>query len=141
MTPSSTGRRDRTVMADINMTPLIDVMLVLLIIFMVTAPVLLQEMTVQLPKSSVGQANTAEGVVITLGRDDVVYIDKERIPISQFATRIAAARTRIVDRPVFLKADEQVPYGKVIAVMGHIKALGIEKVGLVVEQVRDTSKK
>lgn len=137
MTSPLQRQTERPVMAEINITPLVDVMLVLLIIFMITAPALMQEMTVRLPKSSIGQANTQEGVVITIMRDDLVYIDKERVPLPKFSARFAAARSRIGERPVFLKADDKVPYGKVVAVMGQIRAAGIEKVGLVVDLVQD----
>ena len=133
MTPMP--RRRRSALGDINVTPLVDVMLVLLIIFMVTAPALLQELSVQLPKSTVGQAEVAEGVVITIRRDGNVELNREKVAIADLPQRLTALRTRLGDRPVFLRADEQVPYGRVVDTVGRIKASGVDELGLVVELV------
>jgi biopolymer transport protein TolR len=128
-------RRRRSALSEINVTPLVDVMLVLLIIFMITAPALLQELTVSLPKSTVGQAEVAEGVVITLTQDGMVEIDREKVPYADLRPRLAAALALKGDRPIFLRADEQIPYGKVVAAVGQIKEAGVDRVGLVVEIV------
>ena len=128
------GGRRRSALSDINVTPLVDVMLVLLIIFMVTAPALLQELEVNIPRSTVGQAEAEEGVVVTL-KDNVVLIDREQVALKDFEARFAAARARIGDRALFLRTDEGVPYGRVIEIVGKIKAAGIDKLGLVVEVV------
>jgi len=130
------GGRRRSALSEINVTPLVDVMLVLLIIFMVTAPVLLQELEVNIPKSTVGQAEVGEGVIVTLKADEVL-IDRERVALKDFEARFAAARARIGDRPVFVQADEQVPYGRMIEIIGKIKSAGIDKLGLVVEVVEE----
>lgn len=122
------------------MTPLVDVMLVLLIIFMVTAPAIQQWLAVSLPKSTVGQAEIQEGVVVTLTRDGAVQIDQERVPFADFSARFAAARNRIGNRPVFLRADEQVPYGRVVEIVGKIKSAGVDRLGLVEEIVAGASK-
>lgn len=127
----------RSVLSEINVTPLVDVMLVLLIIFMVTMPALQQWLAVNLPKSTVGQAEVQEGIVVTITRDLTVQIDQERVPFANFEARLAAARARIGDRPVFLRADEQVPYGKVVEIVGKLKAAGVDKLGLVEEIVRE----
>ena len=120
-------------MSEINVTPLVDVMLVLLIIFMVTAPALLQWLTVNLPKSTVGQAEVQEGIVITITRDLIIQIDKDRVTFDDFQERFKAARTRIGNRPVFLRADETVPYGKIVTIIGKIKSEGVDRLGLVEE--------
>lgn len=133
------GRR-RSVLSEINVTPLVDVMLVLLIIFMVTAPSIQQWLAVTLPKSTVGQAEIQEGVVVTITRDGIVQIDQERVPFAEFQARFAAIRARIGDRPVFLRADEQVPYGRVVEIIGKIKAAGVDRLGLVEEIVAEGSK-
>ncbi len=133
------GRR-RSVLSEINVTPLVDVMLVLLIIFMVTAPAIQQWLAVALPKSTVGQAEIQEGVVVTLTREGIVQIDQERVTFANFQDRFGAIRARIGDRPVFLRADEQVPYGRVVEIVGKIKSAGVDRLGLVEEIVTETSK-
>jgi len=132
---SNQGRRRGSALSEINVTPLVDVMLVLLIIFMVTAPALLQELAVNLPKSTVGQAEVQEGLVITITREDLVQIDREKVAFADFQEHFNQARALLGDRPVFLRADETVPYGKVVDIVGRIKAAGIDRVGLVVEIV------
>ena len=127
-------------MSEINVTPLVDVMLVLLIIFMITAPALLQQVEVNLPKSTVGQAEGKEGLVITVKGIDEIFIDKEKVSLKDFDARFAAARTRLGDRVVFLQGDEQVPYGRVMEVADRIKGAGVDKVGLVVEGVQEKTK-
>lgn len=129
------GRRRRGALSEINVTPLVDVMLVLLIIFMITAPALLQELAVKLPRATVGQAEVGEGIVVTLTHDGMVQIDREKVSYADFGSRFAAARMRKGDRPVFLRADEAVPYGRVVEVVSLIKTAGVDQVGLVVELV------
>lgn len=115
-------------------------MLVLLIIFMVTVPAIQQWLAVTLPKSTVGQAEIQEGVVVTITRDGIVQIDQESVSFADFQARFTAARARIGDRPVFLRADEQVPYGRVVEIVGKIKAAGVNRLGLVEEIVTGGSK-
>ncbi len=133
------GRGGRRAMSDINVTPLVDVMLVLLIIFMITAPALLQQIEVNLPKSTVGQAEGAEGVRVILKGDDI-FIDKEKVSLKDFDARFAAVRTRLGERAVFIECDEMVPWGRTVAVFSRIKDAGVEKVGLVVEGVQEKTK-
>ena len=130
------GHRGRRALSDINVTPLVDVMLVLLIIFMITAPALLQQVEVNLPKSTVGQAEANEGLVITVKGNDEIFIDKEKVNLKDFDARFAAARARLGERKVFLQGDEQVPYGRVMEVTNRLKDAGIDNVGLVVEGVQ-----
>lgn len=133
-------RRRRGALSEINVTPMVDVMLVLLIIFMVTAPALFQDLSVSLPKATVGQAEEGEGIIVTLTHDNQVQIDQERTSYADFSSRFAAARMRKPDRRVFLRADERVPYGKVIEAVGLMKAAGVEQVGLVVEIVNTSAR-
>jgi biopolymer transport protein TolR len=135
------GKRRRSALSEINVTPLVDVMLVLLIIFMVTVPALMQDIAVNIPKSTVGQAEVEEGIVVTITRDDAVHIDRERVAYADFASRFAAARARIGERPVFLRADSEVPYRRVVEVVSRIKESGIEKLGLVVELADEKPKR
>ncbi|MBM3279187.1 MAG: biopolymer transporter ExbD [Candidatus Handelsmanbacteria bacterium] len=135
------GRSGRRTLSDINVTPLVDVMLVLLIIFMITAPALLQQVEVNLPKSTMGQAEGKEGLTITVKGADDILIDKEKVNIKDFDAKFAAARVRLGDRGVvFLQGDEQVPYGRVMEVMDRIKGAGVDQLGLVVQGVPEKSK-
>jgi biopolymer transport protein TolR len=127
--------RRRRFMAEINVIPLVDVVLVLLVIFMVTAPMLYRGMDVNLPKSASNTIKPEERVVLTLERDRRVYVDKELVPIGLLLQKLAALHHKNPDVAVFLRADQAVPYGTVVAVMDSIKRAGIEKLGMVTDPV------
>ena len=121
-------------MSQINVTPLVDVMLVLLIIFMVTAPMMTAGIDVNLPKveaSSVSARN--EPVVITIDRLRRVYIDDKYFSSREIRTKLEAIHGNRPDVTVLLKADESVPYGYVMSAMADIRKAGIEKVGMMTE--------
>ena len=129
------GHNDnRGTMAEINVTPLVDVMLVLLVIFMVTAPMMQQGVQVNLPKADTKAMNPAEEtVVVTVDKNDKVFINKEETPEGDLRSKLTdlfAQRTR---KEVFLKADSSVPYGEVVKIMADIKGAGIERLGMVTE--------
>ena len=128
------GSDPRGMMADINVTPLVDVMLVLLIIFMVTAPMMTQGMEVDLPKVDVQALRTeGENVVITLNSDGRIFIDENETSYENLSDKIK----RIVEfknaSQVHLRADRNIPYGQVAAVMGEIREAGVNNLGLVTE--------
>ena len=131
-------RRRSGILAGINVTPLVDVTLTLLVIFMITAPTLFQQLPVNLPQSVVGQAQIEEGIVITVDREGSIRIDREPVDAAQFGQRFAAALAGKGDAPVFVRADQQVPYGRVVDIVGQVKAAGVERVGLVVETAGQT---
>ena len=124
-------------MGEINVTPLVDVMLVLLIIFMVTAPLLTQGVNVNLPqaKSPPMQQNT-EPLVLTVKRDGRIYLQRHEIRLSQLAPRIRAIRVRKPGLPVFIRGDARTPYENVARVLSTLEAANIQKVGLVTEPYR-----
>jgi len=129
------GRNDnRGTMAEINVTPLVDVMLVLLVIFMVTAPMMQQGVQVNLPKADTKAMNPAEEtVVVTVDKSSKVFINKEETPEENLRAKLTdmfASRTK---KEVFLKADAGVPYGEVVKIMADIKGAGIERLGMVTE--------
>jgi len=127
-------RGRRTPMAEINVTPMVDVMLVLLIIFMVTAPLLVAGVPVDLPDSKAGALDQeAEPVQISLDPSGAIFIDEQRVPEGQFAARLARiAAAGGADGPrIFLRADRGLDYGRVMGVMGEINAAGLRKVALV----------
>ena len=123
--------RDRGVMSEINVTPLVDVMLVLLIIFMVTAPLLQQGIDVNLPKAKGKDMPPEERIALVIKRDMKLYMND--IPLSLTDMRQKLQAISKLNPNVFLKADKDVPYGFVVEVMGEIKEAGIEKLGMVTE--------
>lgn len=119
----------RQALSEINVTPFVDVMLVLLIIFMVTAPLLQQGIDVNLPQAKGKELTPTERVVITIKKDGKIYLNKTGISINELKSKLAS----MSDRDVFLKADKDVPYGIVIEVMGELREIGIEKLGMITE--------
>ena len=129
--PSSARRSS---MSQINVTPFVDVMLVLLIIFMVTAPMLDQGVEVDLPEvaEAPGLPAQQEPLVITLQKNGQILIGKAKIDqLSKLGPVIQQALKGKPDREVFLEADEKVPYGRVVKVMAAVKKAGVEKLGMV----------
>ena len=125
---------DRRPMADINVTPLVDVMLVLLVIFMVTAPMMQQGVQVNLPKANTkAMTPQDEAVVVSVDKSGKVFINKDEIPAADLRNRLAAMFASREKKEVFLKADAGVPYGEVVKAMADIKGAGIERLGMVTE--------
>jgi len=124
-------------MGEINVTPLVDVMLVLLIIFMVTAPLLSQGVNVDLPDAeSPAMQQNVEPLVVSIQADGTLYIQKLAIDIKQLAPRIQAMRQQKPGLPVFIRGDSKTPYGRVAEVLSLLETAGIQKVGLVTEPHR-----
>ena len=128
--------KKRTYLAlhDINVTNLVDVVLVLLIIFMIAAPMMQAGIDVNLPKTKAGQEDLGEGIVITITKEKRIYIDDVVTCLSRFEQKLLDAKLKKKAKAVYLKADEDVPYGLVVEIIGRIKGLGIEDLGLVTEQ-------
>ena len=125
---------NRAVMAEINVTPLVDVMLVLLVIFMVTAPMMQQGVQVNLPKADTKAMTPAEeSVVVSVDKNGKVFIDKDEVPAGDLRKRLSAMFVTRAKKEVFLKADAGVPYGEVVRTMADIKGAGIERLGMVTE--------
>lgn len=125
---------ERGMMAQINVTPLVDVMLVLLVIFMVTAPMMQQGVQVNLPKADTKGMNAQDDtVIVSVDKNGRTFINKDEVPSGDLRNKLAemfAARTK---KEVFLKADAGVPYGEVVRAMAEIKGAGIERLGMVTE--------
>jgi len=131
-----TGHRgsDRSVMSQINVTPFVDVMLVLLVIFMITAPMMQQGMQVNLPKTDAKAMNVKdEPIVVTIDRNGRMFLDKGEIPRGQLKEQLTAIFASKSKKEVFLKADRDVPYGEVIRAMAEIKGAGVERLGMLTE--------
>lgn len=122
-------------MSDINVTPLVDVMLVLLIIFMVTAPMMVQGVGVALPQTKEAQQldSEEEPLVITIDKTGAVTINDAQVGAESLGEKLTKIFENRTSREVFLKADKQVAYGIVVQVMGEIKGAGVEKLGVVTE--------
>lgn len=123
--------RDRDVMSEINVTPFVDVMLVLLIIFMVTAPLLQQGIDVNLPKAKGKDMPPEERIALIIKRDQKIYLNDTPVTVGEMRRKLESVSK--MNPNVFLKADKDVPYGLVAEVMGEIKEAGIEKLGMVTE--------
>lgn len=120
--------------ANINVTPLVDVMLVLLVIFMVTAPILQQGVTIQLPKvKSAALTGEEQELVVSVARSGEVYLNDVRIDVPGLSTKLQAILAERPDRQVFLRADRDVPYGTVMHVVAAVKGAGVERLGMVTE--------
>jgi biopolymer transport protein TolR len=131
----SERRRRRSPMAEINVTPMVDVMLVLLIIFMVTAPLLVAGVPVDLPDSKAGALDQeAKPVQVSLDRAGAIFVDEQPVAATDLPAKLAqiagASRERGGPR-LYLRADRGLDYGRVMAVMGEINAAGLRRVALV----------
>ncbi len=126
-------KRKFTSLSEINVTNLVDVTMVLLIIFMITAPLLRSGMEVELPRSSSQDIHPREGILVTLSKDKRIYINEEPVKAQDFSARMLKVYGSQSGRQVLLQADKAVAYGEVISLMDQIKNLGINNVGLIVE--------
>ena len=127
--------RRRAPMAEINVTPFVDVMLVLLIIFMVTAPLLASGVPVELPDSRANALDQQpDQVTIAIDRDGYIYIDDQRVPEGGFATAMTRVNCGREDAPLItLRADRVLDYGRVMAVMGELNRAGCNSISLVTQ--------
>ena len=120
--------------SQINVTPLVDVMLVLLIIFMVTAPILQQGVPVDLPKVAAGPlAGQEEQLVVNVGKTGQLFLNDTAMTPEQLTEKLHAIVAARPDRQVYVRADQAVPYGQVMRVMGAVHDAGVVRVGLVTE--------
>lgn len=123
--------RRRSSISDINVTPLVDVMLVLLIIFMITAPMLKQGIDVNLPKAKGRSIEDIEKINIVITKEEKIFVNDKLIQKDNLPNLLTNFKDN--NPTVILRADKDVPYGLVAEVMGEIKASGIEKIGMVTE--------
>ena len=125
------GGGSRRPMAEINVTPFVDVVLVLLIIFMVTAPLMQGGLEVDLPKVASKGLDVKEGLVISVRGDLTLAVGPDIVPPSRFEDALSRANAK--GRPVFLKADQSVPYGTIVDYIARMRRAGVVQVGLVTE--------
>lgn len=125
---------EKRAMAEINVTPFVDVMLVLLIIFMVTAPMLSMGIDVNLPRVKSKSIDLAEEkLVLSIRENKEIFLNKTPMPLQNLNAKLAAIFAERVDREIFLRADKNVPYGFVVEVMSEIRKAGVDKLGMITE--------
>ena len=135
------SRRSFRPNSDINVTPLVDVMLVLLIIFMVAAPMMTVGIPVDLPKTEAAKMNDeTEPLVVTLDKKGELYFQETVIPFEQLIERLEAITLHNPEAKVYVRGDKSLPYGKVIEIMGMIAASGLTKVSLITESSQQDPK-
>ncbi|MGQ0810846.1 MAG: biopolymer transporter ExbD [Nitrospiraceae bacterium] len=120
-------------MAEINVIPLVDVVLVLLVIFMVTAPMLYRGLDIKLPTSASNTIKPEMRAVLTIEKDQRLFLDKDPVSVVQLERRLSMLKQQHADVSVYLRADREVPYGIVVQVMDGVKRAGIEKLGMVTD--------
>lgn len=134
MATDFSSRRDGTTISQINVTPFVDVMLVLLVIFMVTAPILQQGVQVNLPEAKAGAiAGNEEPLVVSITKKGQVYLNDNRIKLAELKLKLQAIRQVQKGKEVFLRADKSVPYGVVMKAIATIKEAGIVKLGMITQ--------
>ncbi|MFH0845174.1 MAG: protein TolR [Pseudomonadota bacterium] len=123
-------------MSDINVTPLVDVMLVLLIIFMVTAPMMIQGVEVNLPQTTAKHIKVQEDpLMLTVNQKKEIFLENQIIELENLEKKITAIFKYRREKEVLLRADREVPYGFVIKVVAAVKRAGIDKLGMVTEPI------
>lgn len=121
-------------LAEINVTPLVDVVLVLLIIFMVTAPMLQMGIDVNLPKVKSKSVDvTEEKLILTINSAREIYINKNKTALSDLGVKLENIFAKRIDREIFMRADRDVPYGFVVEVMSIVRKAGVDKLGMITE--------
>ena len=129
---------DNRAMSDINVTPLVDVILVLLIIFMVTAPMMQQGIDVDLPQTTSRPIEgQEERIVITINSKREIFINQQKVDALLLRRRLEQSTAARLNREVLLRADRSVPYGFVVQTMAEIKNAGIEKLGMITEPLEE----
>jgi biopolymer transport protein TolR len=127
-------RRGRLVLnAEINVVSLIDVMMLLMIIFMITAPMMQGGVDITLPKAQARPLESKSGLTVTIDRTGAVFVDEARLTLSQFSASFKALAQRRGSGGVYLRADDRVPYGSVVRVLAIMRASGVGDIGLVAE--------
>jgi biopolymer transport protein TolR len=132
------GTQGRRFMSEINVVPLVDVVLVLLVIFMVTAPLLYRGLDIDLPRTATNTIAPEERVVLTVTKHREIFLDKETVSLDRLLGALERLKERSPQVTLYLRADRQVPYGEVVQVMDTVKQAGIERLGMVTEPAAET---
>ncbi|MCJ7614979.1 MAG: protein TolR [Desulfobacterales bacterium] len=136
------GGNNNSFMSDINVTPFVDVMLVLLIIFMVTAPMMIEGVNVSLPEATSGPLPAEQDqLIITIDKNNQIYINDYQVTLDFLREKLIKILDGRIGQEVYLKADKNISYGTVVRVMSEIKGAGIEKLGMVTEPITSNNNK
>ncbi|CAN5895140.1 protein TolR [soil metagenome] len=127
-------RGELNLMADVNVTSLVDVMLVLLIVFMITAPMMQGGVDVELPRAEARPLSPKEGMVVSVNRDGRIYVDQTQVSFRDFRVTFRSLVATRKPSGVYLQADARVPYGEVVRVLAVIRGAGVQNVGLVAQE-------
>jgi biopolymer transport protein TolR len=127
------GARVRSSLAEINVIPLVDVVLVLLLIFMLTAPMMYRGIDVNLPKTSGKPTAIEERLVLTLTKDRHLFLNDRVLPLTVLEPRLRELLKGRTDKTIFIKADKELAYGYVVETMDRVRRAGVERVGMVTE--------
>lgn len=138
--PGSTERPGGGALSEINITPFVDVVLVLLVIFLITAPMMLRGIDVKVPKTETKNVGPEERLMLTVTKEKAIYLDSQPITLGRLEKVLVGLRQRDTKAAVFLRADEGVPYGVVVKVMDTVKKAGIERLGMVTEPIQPPAK-
>ena len=130
-------RRIGTSLAEINIIPLVDVVLVLLLIFMLTAPMMYRGIDVNLPKAASKPTAVEERMILTVTKDRALFLNDKPVPLTTLETQLRDAFKGRTDRTLYLKADAGLAYGAVIETMDRVRRAGIERLGMVTEPIRE----
>ena len=139
MRGSRRGKRGRHVpMSEINVTPFVDVMLVLLIVFMVAAPLLTVGVPIDLPETRAKALQSdKDPLTVTVAMDGKVYLQDQEIPIEELVAKLQAIASEGYEERIFVRGDNKVGYGAVMQVMGRLNAAGFKRIGLVTDQEKN----
>jgi biopolymer transport protein ExbD len=127
-------RGELNLMADVNVTSLVDVMLVLLIVFMITAPMMQGGVDVELPRAEARPLSPKEGMVVSVNRDGRIFVDQTQVSFRDFRVTFRSLVATRKPSGVYLQADTRVPYGDVVWVLAVIRGAGVQNVGLVAQE-------
>jgi len=127
----TSGSRPRQFLAEINVIPLVDVILVLLVIFMVTAPMLHRGLDINLPTSAANNIKAEERLIVTIQRDHTLSLGNDPISLIDLKSKLRDAKASNPLISVYLRADKTVPYGRVVQIMDEVKGAKIERLGMV----------
>ena len=132
MAMDTASSRDSTTISQINVTPLVDVMLVLLVIFMVTAPIIQQGVQVNLPQAKAAAIpGTDELLVVSIAKNGKIYLNDNVMSLDELGAKMRAIRINLADKQVYVRADQDVRYGLVMQTIAELKQAGIDRVGMV----------
>ena len=135
----SNSNRDTEPISDINVTPLVDVFMVLLIIFMVTAPMLQMGIDVNLPRVKARSVDVGEEkLVLTVNNKKEIFLNEYKTTIPGLSSKLKSIFESRIDREVFLRADKDVPYGFIVQVMSEIRKAGVDRLGMITEPPRES---